>query len=223
MALSLLARKVSGRIVYYRKLIDGSCTFFHHMFTNGRPPFVIVLEGRERRQMDLSRPMDAPPPPLSMGTRRSFACLYKWTTPTAKNPREMDKVEEERRHLCRIGANKRRTLGHFGIAPPPSSTQTRDWENVEQIYIKIFDTRQPPPSGQQPFRRKYENLGGFISQTKLLLMCVFFLSLSQIIKWFIIKKRSGQVKPRYATTRSTPGRNRNNNRTVTAADEPMVP
>ena len=90
------------------------------MFTNGRPPFVIVLEGRERRQMDLSRPMDAPPPPpLSMGTRRSFACLYKWTTPTAKNPREMDKVEEGRRHLCRIGANKRRTLGHFGIVPPP--------------------------------------------------------------------------------------------------------
>ena len=116
--------------------------------------------------------------------------------------------------------------GHWdilGLPPPPSSTQTRDWENVEQIYIKIFDTRQPPPSGQQPFRRKYENLGGFISQTKLLLMCVFFLSLSQIIKWFIIKKRSGQVKPRYATTRSTPGRNRNNNRTVTAADEPMVP
>ena len=148
------------------------------MFTNGRPPFVIVLEGRERRQMDLSRPMDAPPPPLSMGTRRSFACLYKWTTPTAKNPREMDKVEEGRRHLCRIGANKRRTLGHFGIAPPPSSTQTRDWENVEQIYIKIFDTRQPPPSGQQPFRRKYENLGGFISQTKLFTDVCFFLSLS---------------------------------------------
>ena len=70
--------------------------------------------------------------------------------------------------------------GHWDILglPPPSSTQTRDWENVEQIYIKIFDTRQPPPSGQQPFRRKYENLGGFISQTKLFTDVCFFFSLS---------------------------------------------
>ena len=178
MALSLLARKVSGRIVYYRKLIDGSCTFFHHMFTNGRPPFVIVLEGRERRQMDLSRPMDAPPPPLSMGTRRSFACLYKWTTPTAKNPREMDKVEEGRRHLCRIGANKRRTLGHFGIVPPPLPRKRATGKMWNKYILRYLTLGNHHLLASSPSAGNTKILAVSFHKPNSLLMCVFFFSLS---------------------------------------------
>ena len=148
------------------------------MFTNGRPPFVIVLEGRERRQMDLSRPMDAPPPPLSMGTRRSFACLYKWTTPTAKNPREMDKVEEGRRHLCRIGANKRRTLGHFGIAPPPLPRKRATGKMWNKYILRYLTLGNHHLLASSPSAGNTKILAVSFHKPNSLLMCVFFFSLS---------------------------------------------
>ena len=150
--------------------------------------------------------------------------LRQFVARQRKNPREMDKLEERRRHLCRIGANKRRTLGHFGIVPPPLPRKRATGKMWNKYILRYLTLGNHHLLASSPSAGNTKILAVSFHKPNSLLMCVFFsLSLSQIIKWVIIKKRSGQVKPRYATTRSTPGRNRNNNRTVTAADEPMVP